>query len=31
VREAARRLAAQDGFERAKLAFPDPEQVLVQA
>src|SRR5215468_6654959 len=28
VREAARRLAAQDGFERAQLAFPDPEQVL---
>jgi len=28
VREAVRRLAAQDGFERAQLAFPDPEQVL---
>ena len=28
VREAARRLAAQDGFERAQLAFPDPEQVI---
>jgi len=31
VREAARRLAAQDGFERAQLAFPDPEQVLLCA
>ena len=31
VREAARRLAAQDGFERAQLAFPDPEQVLPYA
>jgi cytochrome b pre-mRNA-processing protein 3 len=28
VREAARRLAAQDGFERGQLAFPDPEQVI---
>ena len=31
VREAVRRLAAQDGFERAQLAFPDPEQVLLCA
>jgi len=31
VREAVRRLAAQDGFERAQLAFPDPEQVLLRA
>jgi len=31
VREAARWLAAQDGFERAQLAFPDPEQVLLCA
>jgi cytochrome b pre-mRNA-processing protein 3 len=31
VREAARALAAQDGFERAQLAFPDPEQVLLCA
>jgi cytochrome b pre-mRNA-processing protein 3 len=31
VREAARRLAEQDGFERAQLAFPDPEQVLLCA
>ncbi|MFL6832146.1 MAG: ubiquinol-cytochrome C chaperone family protein [Xanthobacteraceae bacterium] len=31
VREAARRLAAQDGFERAQLAFPDPEQVISRA
>ena len=29
VREAVGRLAAQDGFERGELAFPDPEQVLV--
>ena len=29
VREAVVRLAAQDGFERGELAFPDPEQVLV--
>jgi cytochrome b pre-mRNA-processing protein 3 len=29
VREAAGRLAAQDGFGRGELAFPDPEQVLV--
>src|SRR5262245_53628027 len=27
VREAARRLAAQDGFERGQLAFPDPESI----
>src|SRR6516162_6288547 len=27
----ALRLAAQDGFERALLAFPDPEQVLLCA
>jgi cytochrome b pre-mRNA-processing protein 3 len=26
MREAASRLAAQDGFERGQLAFPDPEQ-----
>jgi cytochrome b pre-mRNA-processing protein 3 len=31
VREAARRLAAQDGFERAQVAFPDPEEVLLHA
>jgi cytochrome b pre-mRNA-processing protein 3 len=31
VREAVRTLAAQDGFERAQLAFPDPEQVLLRA
>ena len=31
VREAARSLAAQDGFERSRLAFPDPEQVLLCA
>ena len=31
VREAARWLAAQDGFERARLTFPDPEQVLLCA
>jgi cytochrome b pre-mRNA-processing protein 3 len=31
VREAVRWLAAQDGFERAQLAFPDPEQVLLRA
>jgi hypothetical protein len=31
VREAERRLAAQDGFERAEFAFPDPEQVLLRA
>jgi cytochrome b pre-mRNA-processing protein 3 len=31
VREADRRLAAQDGFERAQLAFPDPRESLLQA
>jgi cytochrome b pre-mRNA-processing protein 3 len=31
VREAARGLAVQDGFERAQLAFPDPEEVLLHA
>jgi cytochrome b pre-mRNA-processing protein 3 len=31
MREAARRLAAQDGFARSELAFPDPEQALVRA
>jgi cytochrome b pre-mRNA-processing protein 3 len=31
VREAARGLAVQDGFERAQLAFPDPEGVLLPA
>jgi cytochrome b pre-mRNA-processing protein 3 len=31
VREAVRRLAAQDGFARARLAFPDPEQILLCA
>jgi hypothetical protein len=31
TREAARRLAAQDGFARGELAFPDPEQALVRA
>ena len=31
VREAERRLAAQDGFERAQFAFPDPEQVFLRA
>jgi cytochrome b pre-mRNA-processing protein 3 len=31
VREAARRLAAQDDFERGKLDFPDPEQVVPEA
>jgi cytochrome b pre-mRNA-processing protein 3 len=30
VREAVRRLAGQDGFERAQLAFPDPEQVFLR-
>jgi cytochrome b pre-mRNA-processing protein 3 len=29
VRDAVRRLAAQNGFERAQLAFPDPEQILL--
>jgi cytochrome b pre-mRNA-processing protein 3 len=28
VREAERRLAAEDGFERAQFTFPDPEQVF---
>jgi cytochrome b pre-mRNA-processing protein 3 len=31
VREAVRGLAAQTGFERAQLAFPDPEQVGARA
>jgi cytochrome b pre-mRNA-processing protein 3 len=31
MREAARRLAAQDGFARGELAFPAPEQALVRA
>jgi cytochrome b pre-mRNA-processing protein 3 len=31
VREADRRLAAQDGFERAQVSFPDPREVLVHA
>jgi hypothetical protein len=31
VREVVRGLGAQDGFERAQLAFPDPEQVLLRA
>ena len=31
IREAARRLAAQDGFARGELAFPDPDQVLLRA
>src|SRR6185369_2679615 len=31
VREAERRLAAQDGFERAQFAFPDPEQLFLRA
>jgi cytochrome b pre-mRNA-processing protein 3 len=30
TREAARRLAAQDGFARGELAFPDPEQALAR-
>jgi len=30
VREAVRGLAAQEGFEHAQLAFPDPEQVLLR-
>jgi cytochrome b pre-mRNA-processing protein 3 len=30
VREAVRGLAAQNGFERAQLAFPDPEQVMLR-
>jgi cytochrome b pre-mRNA-processing protein 3 len=31
MREAARRLAAQDGFACGELAFPDPEQALARA
>lgn len=31
TREAARGLAAQDGFARGELAFPDPDQVLLRA
>jgi len=31
VRETERRLAAQDGLERAELAFPDPEQIQAPA
>jgi cytochrome b pre-mRNA-processing protein 3 len=31
TREAARRLAAQDGFARNELAFPDPDQVMLRA
>ena len=31
VREVVRGLAAQNGFERAQLAFPDPEQVPSRA
>jgi cytochrome b pre-mRNA-processing protein 3 len=31
VRESVRRIAAQDQLERAQRAFPDPEQVLLQA
>ena len=31
VREVARGLDAQDGFERAQLAFPDPERVSLGA
>jgi cytochrome b pre-mRNA-processing protein 3 len=31
TRVAARRLAEQDGFERGEFAFPDPEQVLLEA
>ncbi len=31
VRETVRRIAAQDQLERAQLAFPDPEQVLLRA
>jgi cytochrome b pre-mRNA-processing protein 3 len=31
TREATRRLAAQDGFARGELAFPDPEQALAWA
>jgi len=31
VREAERRLAAEEGFERTQFAFPDPEQVFLRA
>jgi cytochrome b pre-mRNA-processing protein 3 len=31
VREAERRLAAEDGFERGQFAFPDPEKVFLRA
>jgi len=31
LRETARRIAAQAQLERAQLAFPDAEQVLLQA
>jgi hypothetical protein len=31
VREADRQLAAQAGFERAQLVFPDPEQAWSRA
>ena len=31
VRETERRLAAEDGFEGAQFAFPDPEEVFVRA
>src|SRR5262249_37368350 len=31
VRESVRRIAAQNQLERAQLAFPDPEQVVLQA
>jgi cytochrome b pre-mRNA-processing protein 3 len=31
VREAVRQIGAQDQLERAQLAFPEPEQVLLQA
>jgi cytochrome b pre-mRNA-processing protein 3 len=31
VREAERRLAAEDGFERGQFAFPDPEEVFLRA
>jgi hypothetical protein len=29
MRETTRRLAAQDGFVRSELAFPDPEQAVL--
>jgi cytochrome b pre-mRNA-processing protein 3 len=28
-RQALRQLAAQDGFERGEISFPDPDQVLL--